>query len=413
MMVRIVLIMLLLIGTSMANYKDITIQKFADIVSKITGKNVVIDEDISQKVNISISSEIDQNVSFDMLEAILSKKGLYLEQHDGFYIIKKKVLDNLHLYRLHHIDSSEISSNVASILSSIKKPPSIGFPVTEKSESSMPKPKNQTKTAGFELKTLTDDVLALVYTDPMYKRTLETIIKEVDIEPKRIKVTSRIYEINTEDLRELGSNFGIFGKILETSGAFGTNIIANFNTLGLPETKFTKNNQFILSGLINFLDSNSSATFLSSPEVSILEEKKARYHDGSTFPIASNKTVTQSNYTQETTTYQYVDVGTIFEVGFEDFKGENIYLDVNLDIKNVVSYENDQIITTTRKIKTFLTLKNGETVALASLNRENVKEVVYGVPVLKEIPVIKYLFSNSAYEKKNTTLLMFVQAQFI
>ncbi len=111
---------------------------------------------------------------------------------------------------------------------------------------------------------------------------------------------------------------------------------------------------------------------------------------------------------------------------FDGEKSEGIYLEilptigtdmVTADLRVVVNsltgYTRlDQPIIAERLIDTSLTLKNNEPFAIGGLDKETRVEQRSGIPLLKDIPGVKYLFSTKTDTARKSRIFMVITPQF-
>lgn len=101
---------------------------------------------------------------------------------------------------------------------------------------------------------------------------------------------------------------------------------------------------------------------------------------------------------------------TEFE-GFVQYGGENVVTYGN----NTRSYNPGyyQPIFSTRRIKTEVSLKNGSTLVMGGLTREEVKETHDKIPFFSQIPLLGKLFSSKGQTSQKKNLLIFVTANLV
>ena len=68
---------------------------------------------------------------------------------------------------------------------------------------------------------------------------------------------------------------------------------------------------------------------------------------------------------------------------------------------------------TTRKASTQVMVKNGETIVIGGLIKEQVTDRVYKVPVLGDIPLLSLLFKKKEKEVDTTDLLFFITVNIV
>ncbi|QQL44514.1 Amuc_1098 family type IV pilus outer membrane protein [Sulfuriroseicoccus oceanibius] len=73
----------------------------------------------------------------------------------------------------------------------------------------------------------------------------------------------------------------------------------------------------------------------------------------------------------------------------------------------------DMPVFSTRRVKTQVTVWDGQTVALGGLIREDVQDIEDSVPILGDIPIVGRLFKTKAEERFKRNLMVFVTARLI
>ena len=72
-----------------------------------------------------------------------------------------------------------------------------------------------------------------------------------------------------------------------------------------------------------------------------------------------------------------------------------------------------QPVLSTRKLNTTVRLRDGQTLVLAGLLQDDLREIVSKVPMLGDIPVLGTLFRSSSYQEKKTDLLVAVTPHIV
>jgi pilus assembly protein CpaC len=72
-----------------------------------------------------------------------------------------------------------------------------------------------------------------------------------------------------------------------------------------------------------------------------------------------------------------------------------------------------QPVLSSRKLNTTVNLRDGQTLALAGLLQDDLREIVTKVPMLGDIPILGTLFRSSSYQQKKTDLLIAVTPHII
>ncbi|NTW64670.1 MAG: type II and III secretion system protein [Chlorobiaceae bacterium] len=111
-----------------------------------------------------------------------------------------------------------------------------------------------------------------------------------------------------------------------------------------------------------------------------------------------------------TRTIQYKDIGIILKVKPQINDSGLITLQIAQEVSTYTTiklYANeDQIILNKTEATTSLVVKNGQTIVIGGLIREDDSKAREGIPWLSKIPILGYLFGNTTKEKNRTELVI-------
>src|SRR5207249_2734131 len=275
----------------------------------------------------------------------------------------------------------------------------------------------------------------IVTTFPRNWPEIEATIKQLDRQPRQVLVEVLVAEITlTDDLR-LGVDWAVkSGKFNFASQSISTPSvispisrtlpIAEGAALTLPGSGLTAfafaTNQFML--LLNTLASLNLVNVLSNPHVLTSENKKAIINVSNSIPIVTSQQVPIGGTTQATTgttttqaivgtqSVEYRDAGVILTVTPRIGEHGTVALDVKQEVNDVGAPEaptgSRSIIK--REAETSVVLMNNQTLVLGGLIRDRVETQDRGVPFMKDIPIIGYLFGAKVRTVQKTELLMLI-----
>jgi general secretion pathway protein D len=160
---------------------------------------------------------------------------------------------------------------------------------------------------------------------------------------------------------------------------------------------------FNVSGLLNFLATQGNVNSISNPKIATINNQKAIISVGDTINYRyPTKVVLDENgnpITEYATESKFV--GILLDITPEISDDNVIMLRINPSISSFrdetqLADPNRQLApdTTDNKMSTVVRIKDGQTLILGGLITDKNSFSENGVPVLKEIPVIKYLFSS-------------------
>jgi len=249
------------------------------------------------------------------------------------------------------------------------------------------------------------------------KRQLQRIGEYINTLNKRlhaqILIDVKIYEVELAKSNQTGINWSQLSFQLPSSSV----PLRAANIAG--RSSVFSSAVFNVSGLLNFLATQGNVNSISNPKIAALNEQKAIISVGDTinykYPSKVVNTVTSAG-TQVDTQYTYGSkfVGVLLDITPEISNNGDIILRINptisafRDVTQLTTPGRDLAPDTTEnKMSTVVRIKDGDTLVLGGLitNKNSLSE--NGVPILKEIPLVKYLFSSKS-QISNKRELVFV-----
>jgi type IV pilus assembly protein PilQ len=252
------------------------------------------------------------------------------------------------------------------------------------------------------------------------------IIEELDRPTPQIRIEAHIVEATKSTARDLGIQWG---GLYQTTNSDGVNQyitpdaanatpgtvpnsgnIVNFPAplaattgtglaLGYVLEEVGKN---ILTVQLSALQEEGKLNILSSPSITTLDNQKATIEAGKEVPY---QTVEDGDVKIE-----FKDAVLLLEVTPHVIDKKTLTLKIytkndELDFANAVG---GQPAITTKKAETNVVLLDGQTTVIGGLSKENVDDTESGVPWLKDIPILGYLFKGTFKRNRMEDLLIFI-----
>lgn len=160
---------------------------------------------------------------------------------------------------------------------------------------------------------------------------------------------------------------------------------------------------FNLGAFLNFLAQNGNVNSISNPKIVTLNSQKAIISIGDTvyYKYASQITQTENGNPTVSYTIDSKFIGVLLDITPQISDNGEIILSINPKISsfkdiNQLKQNNREMPPDTKDntLMSVVKLKNNETLVLGGLITNDEQLKVNGIPVLKEIPLIKYLFSS-------------------
>ncbi|MDB5449293.1 MAG: pilus assembly protein CpaC, partial [Phenylobacterium sp.] len=229
---------------------------------------------------------------------------------------------------------------------------------------------------------------------------------------EQVMLSVRVAEVQRTALQQLGLNN--INALWDTTGALniaagGINADAVANLLG----RTTSGKNWTIQALFDALERKGFASTLAEPNLVALSGETAVFFAGGEFPIP----VPQLGAGAFTTiTIEYKQYGV--SIGFTPtVYGDTINLLVApevsaLDPANSVQLQGFRIPgLTTRRAKTTVELRNGQSFAIAGLIRREFSDSMRGLPGASSLPIFGSLFRSTGYQNNETEVVIIVTAQ--
>jgi general secretion pathway protein D len=196
-----------------------------------------------------------------------------------------------------------------------------------------------------------------------------------------------------------------------TSTTPGTTNSINLNRLGnLNATDFTVT---ITPATATALFSDSATKIIQNPQIRAVEGQKASLKIGDRVPVATGSFQPGIGGVGinplVNTQFQYLDVGVNIDITPRVHAGREVTLKILMDISSVTGQSNiggiSQPIIGQRKIEHEIRLKEGEVNLLGGMLEDQQTKSLSGIPGLSQIPLLKYLFSQTNTERKENEIV--------
>ncbi len=244
-----------------------------------------------------------------------------------------------------------------------------------------------------------------------------TIQRQVFIEARFLEVTLRKEfqtgvrwdniqnELLNLDLTELSLSWNLFGGGT-TNSATGALLVA-----GAPLA--ASGAEFVLSDLVEALETQGKVKALASPKVATLNNqtaivKVARQDVYFTSEISQGDVSTLQSFTPNT-----IDVGVILDVtpqiGPDGTITMNIHPSITAEFDRVRAPDGTEFpLLRIRETDTVVKVRDGQTIIIAGLIQESDQRERIGLPCLTNLPTLQYLFGYRSEKTEKTELVILI-----
>lgn len=228
------------------------------------------------------------------------------------------------------------------------------------------------------------------------------LVKALDKETDQIKISAQLLEVETGTLTELGIDWTVIPSL---EGNNQMSIEQKANNL-LEDDKIgnftysTVQTDFDLESAVSAMVKSNKAKIVAHPEITTVDNKEAFIQMGQKVPIkqfdASGNTV-----------ITFVEVGTILKVVPHITSEGRILMKLRPE-RSSYQFDPNGVIINTNNAETNVVVDNGQTAVIGGLTTQEEKKLQKGIPILKNIPLLGYLFSYTKKEIVNHDLVIFV-----
>ena len=266
----------------------------------------------------------------------------------------------------------------------------------------------------------------VVNAPPAIVSKMRSIVEQVDIRRAQVMIEALVVEVTDDDVRDLGVSWIHSGG--DNFGDDGTNVAVN--TLGpnlkLGEVVGPDGRVIIrpgggltlgyfdngdLKAAIRALSTTTKANILSTPTIVALDNEEAELLVGQNVPFKTGESTGAASSTENPfTTIQRQDIGTNLVIKAQINRGDSITLDIKQSTESIapsVDVASD-IVTNKRLIRTKALIKDGQTLVIGGLLRDDESEQRSKVPILGDIPLLGKLFGSTSKTHGKTNLMVFI-----
>jgi general secretion pathway protein D len=265
--------------------------------------------------------------------------------------------------------------------------------------------------SGSQLRITADEVgnALLVMATRQEWSTVQAALAQLDVPALQVLIEASILEVTLTGQLNYGVQYSV------NSGRFGFNQIQN--TSGTLTSSFPGLNLIYSGGantnvIIDALEQLTTVKVLSSPDLMVLNNQKARLQVGDQVPIATQSAVsTLTAGSPIVNSIEYRDTGVILQITPRVNENGLVALDISQEVSAVAQTTTSTLDSPTiqqRQITSSVSVQDGDTVALGGLITDSRTDIKGGIPILKDIPVLGVLFGTRNLSTSRTELLVLI-----
>jgi pilus assembly protein CpaC len=238
----------------------------------------------------------------------------------------------------------------------------------------------------------------------------------------QIQLEVRVAEVNRNKLRDYGTSFLTEGGqtvvTLNSGGgptSIGDSVIGGSQCILQPALNVLLFNRSLNTAMLKLLRTEGAFRELAEPNLIAMNGQQASFLAGGEFPVPSSSDLQR----QQRHHHHLERIWHPPELQTDIIDEDHIRLELEpevstIDFTNGVRFNGFVVpALRTRRAKTGVELRDGQSFALAGLLDNTETKTLSRIPIVSDIPVIGALFKSKSFEKKETELMFFVTAHMV
>jgi len=395
-------------GKLVMHFRNNDIREVLEMLSEQAGLNILASANVKGTVSATLTGvDVDS-----ALDAILRNHGL-LAKRDGNYIFigtpadfdsMEQSFDTIgtRLYRPNYVSATELQTLITPLLTQ-----NIGvISVSSAAEVGIGSDDSGAGGNGFA-----GGEVVLVRDYEAVLAQIDQFVSEIDVRPLQVAIEAMILSVKLSDTNRFGVNF----ELLRNKNNIRLGWESPLATLA--DIKFDGGLKFgfldsSLAGFIDALESVGETSVIASPTLMVLNKHRAEIQIGEKKGYVST-TVTETSSTQSV---EFLDIGAqlrlrpfISSDGLIRMEVHPELSDGAVDTESGFTLPNKEVT----QVTTNIMVRDGCTVVIGGLLRDQIVNTVSQIPVLGNLPWLGVAFRNTTVETERREVLVLITPHIV
>ncbi len=233
--------------------------------------------------------------------------------------------------------------------------------------------------------------------------SFKEVLDKIDTPEAEVLIQIHVTEISTDVLRDRGGD--LLGFLRDESDLPDD----NYYRLLFDRADFSylfKQDFGSLEGRLKFLAQTEDVSIEANPKILVNDRSTASLFIG-------EEQVVFLEGNEARARMERVNVGVELRVTPQVINDEIIRLNINPNFSHFSEERQDRLVVKRNELSTTVYAKNGETLNLAGMTLERETEFVSEVPILGNIPVLRWLFRKETEREAERELMIFLTAEIV
>ena len=252
----------------------------------------------------------------------------------------------------------------------------------------------------------------IITTTPENYDAIKEIVKQLDTVPEQVLIEALVVEAALDSTSKLGMEWSWMQE-----NVAGASVGANVKMLPQDLAQERTNFKFSVIGpslqtVLTALSTDKRFNVLSTPRIFTANNRQAQINISQRVPYIMSTRETDAGTV--TYNYGYLDVGLVLDVTPHITQNGMVNIEVTQEANELQGFTSYQApLISQRSATTTITVRDGETVVLGGMIREQTDRTVNKTPILGDLPILGGLFRSRGVTKGKTELMIFLTPRVV
>lgn len=229
------------------------------------------------------------------------------------------------------------------------------------------------------------------------------LIRSLDIKPRQVVVEVSVIETTPSFAENLGLTWNV--------GNTQTVSESNFGATGIGFGKFTRTTPASFSATLNASITRGEGKLLAHPKVQVMDNDDADVFIGDTIYTEVSQA---GSFGAQTVSVQAFNIGIILLIRPRVGPDGNISMHVNPVVSTLTAVSSSGLPqTSSREAESTVIVKDGETVVIGGLIRDDETKTISELPILSKLPIVGQLFRNRNVSKTHKDVIVSITPHIV
>ena len=242
--------------------------------------------------------------------------------------------------------------------------------------------------------------LLTISAPPQDLQRIMQLIEKLDTPRRTVEIKVLVTEVSSKAVQELGNS------VLQFTATHGQSLNKDWSsTLGFDGNLLTLATDVwgTLVTQLKLLEGQEEAKIHADPRIMVADGKTAELFIGDRQILWVRPETNETTYRTER-----IDVGVTLKVTPTVVAGDEVILNIAPEVSHFVDDARPDLVVKRNAVSSTIRLASGQTAVLAGMTMEDYSNLSKKVPILGDIPLLRWLFRNDVKRQGDREVLIFV-----